>query len=495
MTSLRAATRRRIWLAAAALSLAWAVGGAAIGAGHGWGGDHLLEFLSCLAFLLSGLFAIHRRSGNPIGVLLVVYGFVFYLGFWASLFPPVLEALSAVAVGAANALLVHIAVIYPTGRAVARFGRVLTFAVYTWNITLYAALEVTLDRSPWQCDASHYCRATLSLWLWPSADIERTVWTLLNASTPIIVALIALALRQRWRLSSVAERAGLRPSWIALVVLGGATSVKAVGGLIHLSDMWARTLADLQVLAQLAAPIVIVYGLVHSQLAELARRNAELAETVQAQLLEVRASRARIVAAGDTERRRVERDLHDGAQQRLLSVIVALRAAERKALAGSPGTAAMIAQAGDELRAAIEELRAIARGIHPSILTDAGLGPAVRALADRSPIPVGDLQVPAGRLPPTIEVTAYFVVAEALANAAKHAQAATVAIRVERNAGLLHVVVSDDGVGGAAFARGSGLRGLADRVAAVSGGLDVVSAPGAGTVIRATIPLAEAVRA
>jgi signal transduction histidine kinase len=220
--------------------------------------------------------------------------------------------------------------------------------------------------------------------------------------------------------------------------------------------------------------------------------NERLHAEVRAQLDEVRASRARIVRAGDEQRRRVERDLHDGAQQRLLTLSLALRTARRQLSATTPGGSAALAgaldRAAEELRLAIEELRELARGIHPTILTDAGLGPALRSLAGRSPATVTVAALPDGRFPATVEATAYFVVSEALANVAKHAGGAAAAVRVDWRDGSLTVEVRDRGPGGADPARGSGLRGLQDRVAAAGGRLAVTSPPGGGTVLRAELP-------
>jgi PAS domain S-box-containing protein len=205
---------------------------------------------------------------------------------------------------------------------------------------------------------------------------------------------------------------------------------------------------------------------------------------------EVRASRARIVAAGDEERRRLERNLHDGAQQRLVSVSLALRLAEAKVRADPETTERTLAAAREELGHALEELRELARGIHPAILTDRGLGPALEALAARAPLPV-EIEHGEERLPPSVEVAAYYVVSEALANVAKYADATSVRVSVARQNGAAHVLVADDGVGGADPAGGSGLRGLADRVAALNGTLEVDSPRGGGTKIRAEIPLAD----
>jgi PAS domain S-box-containing protein len=206
---------------------------------------------------------------------------------------------------------------------------------------------------------------------------------------------------------------------------------------------------------------------------------------------ELRASRARIVEAGDAERRRLERNLHDGAQQRLVSLSLALRLARGKLKDDPDGAAELLDGATAELSQALEELRELARGIHPAILTDRGLEPALESLAGRAPVPVAvDTSLNGERLPPPVEAAAFYVVSEALANVVKYAGASSVAVRVLRSNGEAVVEVSDDGVGGADPSRGSGLRGLADRVEALEGRLGIDSRPGEGTRIRAEIPCA-----
>jgi PAS domain S-box-containing protein len=203
----------------------------------------------------------------------------------------------------------------------------------------------------------------------------------------------------------------------------------------------------------------------------------------------IRASRARIVQAGDDARRQLERNLHDGAQQRLVALSVALRLAESKLTQDPDGAAALLDGAREELAQALEELRELARGIHPAVLTDRGLGPALEALVGRAPIPV-ELSAPTEPLPAVVEAAAYYVVAEALTNVAKYGQAASAKVSVAAVNGMLTVTVADDGVGGAHPERGSGLRGLADRVEALEGNLAVESPQGVGTTVSAEIPLA-----
>jgi PAS domain S-box-containing protein len=204
---------------------------------------------------------------------------------------------------------------------------------------------------------------------------------------------------------------------------------------------------------------------------------------------ELRRSRARLVEAGDLERRRLERNLHDGAQQRLVALSLSLRLARSKMKSDPEAGGRILDDASAELAHALEELRELARGIHPAVLTDRGLGPALASLADRSPVPVELESVPDERLPGPVEAAAFYVVSEALANVAKYANASTVSVRVEQLNGYALVEVADDGVGGADPAGGSGLRGLADRIAALDGRLEIASPPGEGTSIRAEIPV------
>ncbi|HEY7280810.1 MAG TPA: ATP-binding protein [Actinomycetota bacterium] len=223
--------------------------------------------------------------------------------------------------------------------------------------------------------------------------------------------------------------------------------------------------------------------------ARMALENERLRAEIRAQLEEVRASRQRIVEAGDAERRRVERNLHDGAQQRLLTLSLSLRLTlERLGPDADPAITAELDQAAAEAAAAVEELRELGRGIHPAVLTGSGLTAALEALAERSAVPVTVEAESNGRLPEPVEVTAYFVVSEALANCQRHANATRVRVVTSRSDGLLVVTVADDGVGGAETGAGSGLTGLQDRVAAVGGRLTVSSPPGGGTTVRAEIP-------
>jgi signal transduction histidine kinase len=227
----------------------------------------------------------------------------------------------------------------------------------------------------------------------------------------------------------------------------------------------------------------------------LERRLTDFAELVAQALAnadayeQLAASRARLVEVGDAERRRLERNLHDGAQQRLVSVALGLRVAAAKLDTDPPAARQLLSSAQADLARGLEELRELARGIHPAILTERGLGPALDALVARAPLPVDVTELPDERLGSAVEAAAYYVVAEAMTNVAKYAQASSATVSVGRSNGAATVTVADDGVGGADPVRGSGLLGLAARVEALNGRLEVDSPPGGGTRITAKIPL------
>jgi signal transduction histidine kinase len=227
-----------------------------------------------------------------------------------------------------------------------------------------------------------------------------------------------------------------------------------------------------------------------SAAAGLALENERLQAQLRARLAELRASRARIVQAGDLERKRIERNLHDATQQRLTSIAMALGIAESKLGADPEAAGAILHQAREGLAVALAELRDLSQGIHPGILTERGLGTAIEDLAYSAPIPITVSSDLRERLPEQLEAGAYYVVAEALANVAKHAEASSAAVTLSKRNGKLVLSVRDDGVGGADPQHGSGLRGLADRVQALGGTLVLDSEPGRGTVLEAEIPCA-----
>ena len=263
----------------------------------------------------------------------------------------------------------------------------------------------------------------------------------------------------------------LGPRHTTPVLLAGETVAAIVHDAALLRD---RTLLDMVAAAAALA---------------IARERVE--DDLRARVDDLRASRVRLVEAADAERRRLERNLHDGAQQRLVALSLALRLADQRLEQGDlEGGEAMLDGALAEMHLALSELAELGRGLHPATLAERGLAPALRQLVERSPVPVELALGLNDRLPEPVEAAAYFVVSEALANVVKYAAASRACVHVARHNGELNVEVIDDGIGGADPAAGSGLRGLADRVAALDGKLGLESAPGAGTTIRAVIPCA-----
>jgi signal transduction histidine kinase len=272
-----------------------------------------------------------------------------------------------------------------------------------------------------------------------------------------------------------------------------------------LDDELAGRLRAVGIRSAVGAPIVVAGRLWGAVIAADARPyhlpdNAEMRISSFAQLLtdalantdareQLAASRARILKAGDEERRRVGRDLHDGAQQRLVSVVIDLQLAQKRWEQDPERARSLVDDALDHAKAAIGDLRELAAGIHPSVLTDRGLPAAIETLAARTPVPVEIDAALEERLPSSIETTAYFVVAEALTNVGKYARASRASVGVRVVGDELEIEVLDDGVGGADPAAGSGLRGLADRVSALQGALQVASPPGRGTRVHARIAL------
>jgi signal transduction histidine kinase len=268
----------------------------------------------------------------------------------------------------------------------------------------------------------------------------------------------------------------------------------AVGGrlveMIRAAGIASSVAAPITVAGRLWGAIVATTGEPNSFPEGTEQRIASFAELVSNALANADArellatSRARIVEAADSERRRLERNLHDGAQQRLVGLALLLREAEAR-LSNDPESARKrLAEAREELTLAVDELRELARGIHPAVLTDRGLRIAVEALARRAPMPVVVRELPAERLPPQAEAAAYYLVAEALTNAARHAAASEVTVRIAVDDGLIWVEVADDGVGGGELRTGSGLCGLRDRFEALGGSLEIDSPLGNGTRLR-----------
>jgi signal transduction histidine kinase len=263
--------------------------------------------------------------------------------------------------------------------------------------------------------------------------------------------------------------------------------------MIRAAGIATSVAAPITCAGRLWGAIVASSGQAHSFREGTEQRVASFAELVANALANADAreqlatSRTRIVQAADAERRRLERNLHDGAQQRLVSLALILREAEAKLDENPHAAHWRLAEAREELTLAIDELRELARGIHPAVLTDRGLRVAVESLARRAPMPVRIEELPEPRLPQPIEAAVYYLVAEALTNAARHAQAREVTVRVAQSGKLVRAEVADDGVGG--VREGTGLGGLRDRFEALRGSLTVNSPPGGGTVVCGQLPL------
>jgi signal transduction histidine kinase len=418
-------------------------------------------------FIGTGLYAWRTHPESRTGARMVAMGFAWMLSALEVSNSPVVYTFALVAGGLFGALFLHLGMGFPSGRPDPGLDRTLVIAGYfIFPLAFVPSLlfsgphELRCDDCPTNLLLVHH-DATL-------AAISRGIGGLLYGGLFVIVLIRAV---RRWRRAEPFERLQLTPVYItALAAFLLVTAAQASGSE---PVRWAAF-----VVAALL-PFAFLAGLLRSHVSHL---DAELRESLD----ELRASRTRIVDAADAERRRLERDLHDGAQSRLVALALLLRSAHNRA---DGELATMLGTAQDELQTSLEELRELARGIHPAVLTDRGLEPALRALASRAPVPV-EVHVDDDRLPGAVESAAYFVVSEALANVAKYAQASHATVAVRRDDGRVTVKVADDGVGGASINGGSGLRGLADRLAALDGTLRVDSPPVHGTRLQAEIPLA-----
>jgi signal transduction histidine kinase len=386
-----------------------------------------------IAYVVGGLLAWRRRPESRFGPLMIAAGFVNFLATlsWAGSDLPftVGQALDLLP----PVLFLHVFLAYPSGRLRGRFDRALVGAAYVTAIGLQLVRMALGDFGP------HNLLAVAS---YPDAALLAVRVQLLAVSAFCLFGVGVLVARRR--------RSG-RPLRRSLALLVDAFAV----GLVMIAVLFLSHVFD--------GPA--------------------------ARLVELRGSRARIVDAGQKERQRLERNLHDGAQQRLIALSLELSLLEER-LEGDPDAKTRLDRARREIATSLEELRAVARGIHPAVVSGHGLAVALEQLTARAPVPVRlnvDLE---GRLPERLEVAAFYLVSESLANIGKHADAASARVDVARRDGQVVVEVADDGVGGADTERGSGLRGLADRVEALEGRLRVWSPTGGGTRVRAEIPCA-----
>jgi len=371
------------------------------------------------------------------------------------------------------AILTHLLFAFPSGRLQSKWDR--RFVGLGYLVTTVAPAIGIVFFDPAVSDDCPECPEN-PLLIWNNQDAYDVGSTISSVLAGIVLGALIWHLGRRIRASGdPVERVRDAPVWwaggatllVVLVVL--ATNVGPEEG--NFDDyMFA---AALLVLATL--PYAFWLGAVRSRLVRL--------DT------ELRESRRRIVEASYAERRRVERDLHDGAQQRLVALALELQVVRAKLETDPDAAAELLEGAADELTGATQELRELARGLHPPVLADRGLVPALEALAKRATVPVTVEADDAERAPQAVEAAAYFVVSEALTNVARHSGATQAVVRVTRPDGLIRVEIEDDGSGAVDMAAGSGLRGLADRVGALDGLLEVDSAPGRGTTVRASLPV------
>ena len=431
----------------------WAVFGPAVGA----------------SFVGTGLYTMRRRPESRIGVLLVVFGFAWYaaalsVANWAPVY-----TLGLITGGLWGGVFLHLILSFPSGTLASGWDRRLVVAGYLIFTVGDVPALLFAGRDELDCQE---CPANLLL-----IDRDETVagiaFGLQFAAYAVLFVTVLVRLVLRWRRTAPLERLQLTPVYASgMLTFLLVTAAQAGAGN---AALWAAFTATALL------PFAFLGGLLRSHVARL---DADL----RASLDELRASRVRIVEASDTERRRLERNLHDGAQARLVGLALMLTHARRRAETEPAEVPELLDAALVELRSSLGELRELARGIHPAVLTEKGLDAALYALAARAPVPVTLDSDAAGRLPLPVEIAAYFVVSEGLTNVAKYAKATGANVAVHRVNGCVSVDITDDGIGGADVARGSGLRGLADRVAALDGTLSVESPTGRGTHLHVEIP-------
>jgi signal transduction histidine kinase len=422
------------------------------------------------SFIGTGLYAARRRPESRVGTLMVLFGFAWFGAVVGSSDNAALYSLGLITGGLWGAVFLQLVMTFPSGRIQSATDRGLVIAGYVIFTVAVVPAMFFAGPSEFSCDE---CPTNILL-----VDRNETLAKValgFNALLYVVLFVIVLIrLARRWWRTPTLERLQLTPVYASGILAFLLVTVGTAGA--GDAALWPAFAATALL------PAAFLAGLLRSHVARL---DAEL----RARMEELRASRVRIVEAGDSERRRLERNLHDGAQARLVGLAYLLGHARRSADKDPTELPELLDQALDELKLSLSELRDLARGIHPAVLTERGLDAAVYALASRAPIPV-DLETRGnGRLPEQVEIAAYFTVAEALTNVAKYAQATEANVAISRENGRVTVDVTDDGVGGADRSRGSGLRGLADRVAALDGTLDVDSPPGQGTHVRVEIPL------
>jgi len=432
--------------------LVWAVFGPAVG----W------------SFVGTGVYVARRRPESRIGVLMALLGFAWFLFTLDAADSPVVYTFALVAGGLWGSVFLHLGLSFPSGRLPSRVDRALVIAGYVVFPFAFAPALLFADPDRLSCSD---CPENLLL-IRPD-DALAAFFTAFGALLYFVLFVVVLARAiGRWRRTGPFERLQLTPVYVCSLLTFLLVTIARAGA--GDAAWWAAFIATGLM------PLAFLGGLLRSHVSHL---DAELRERME----ELRASRARLVTAGDAARRRLERDLHDGAQARLVALALLLRTARMRAPDGE--LARLLDEAQGELQESLAELRELARGIHPAVLSERGLEPALQSLVARAPVPVTVEASTPERLPAPVESAAYFVVSEALANVAKYSRATHATVLVQRANGDVTIEVADDGVGGADAGRGSGLRGLEDRLAALDGSLRLESPRGEGTRLRARIPV------
>ena len=442
------------------------------------------------SFIGTGLYAWDRRPANLVGPLMVCVGFSWFLSDLKSSDISWAFAIGGLTNSLPIAFLIHLLIVFPGGRARDRLDRF--YIAYAYFAGAFVAVVPNFFYDTVADSDCHGCPSNPIL-IHANNDLTFGIYNGLSAVSVVVLGALIVHLVRRARAAPPEERRSQEPvRWagLATIFLISASLLTNLGPETGNYDdvLWYSGL-----LVMCTVPFAFLLGLLRTRLSQadvVAEENVRLDAELQARLDELRESRARIVQAGDAARRKLERDLHDGAQQRLVGLALDLRLAREKLDDDPRAAAGMLDEASAELSRATEELRELARGIHPAVLSDRGLEAAVESLAKRAPLPVEIDASLEGRLPGPVEAAAYFVVSEALTNVIRHSGADRAEVGIRRDNGRLLVEVRDDGSGGANPA-GSGLSGLADRVSALDGRLRVEGPAAGGTVVRADIPLQE----
>jgi signal transduction histidine kinase len=441
-------------------------------------------------FIGTGLFLWARRPDNRIGPLMVLVGFLWFLSQLTSSDNALLFTIGGVFGSVYVAATMQLVLAYPSGELAGRGDRVVIGLAYFVTTIALVPMYLFLDPVDDGCEG---CPDNLIM-IARNEDVVVVMDALFSVLGVVVLGYVVVTLIRRWRAAGPGRGELLGPVYGLLGVLLTMLGLTLAVDLFGTPDFVESGLYLAGIACFALMPYAFLGSLARSRLIDvtvLEAENERLYAALRARVEELRASRQRIVEAGVAERRRLERNLHDGAQQRLVSLALAIRMARTKLPDDPDAASELLDGASEELELALAELRELARGIHPAVLSDRGLGAALEALASRAPVPVELSHGAVGEISDAAESAAYFVVAEALTNVAKYAQASSATVSVARVDGAVEIAVADDGVGGADPDRGSGLRGLADRLAALNGELEVESAVGAGTKVQARIPCAE----